>query len=101
MNKCTECGSMAINPRLRGRQEGVDLDLCDVCYWRKRAASAGIIEPSKARDDLFELLDNEHGLSLVESQLDSIIYCVLNALKIKAIGCGMVVTMGELKTNGE
>ena len=34
------CGSHAINPGHHGRTEGADLDLCDVCYWRKRAESA-------------------------------------------------------------
>jgi len=34
--KCKECGSHAINRHLHGR-DGSDLDLCDVCYWRKRA----------------------------------------------------------------
>lgn len=28
---------MAINPSHHGRKNDVDLDLCDVCYWRKRA----------------------------------------------------------------
>lgn len=37
MNKCIKCGSFAINSHLHGRQPDVDLDLCDVCYWRKRA----------------------------------------------------------------
>lgn len=32
--KC-KCGSYAINPNLHGR-DNTDLDLCDVCYWRKR-----------------------------------------------------------------
>lgn len=31
-----KCGSYAINPELHGRKEGVDLDLCDVCYWKIR-----------------------------------------------------------------
>ena len=34
------CGSYAVNPEHHGRTYGVDLDLCDVCYWRKRAESA-------------------------------------------------------------
>ena len=34
---CIKCRSFAINPNHHGREEGVDLDLCDVCYWRKRA----------------------------------------------------------------
>lgn len=37
MNECTKCGSMAINPSHHGREKNVDLDLCDVCYWQKRA----------------------------------------------------------------
>ena len=37
MQSCKRCTSHAINPHLHGREEGVDLDLCDVCYWRKRA----------------------------------------------------------------
>ena len=43
MTKCRgldnkkRCHSYAINPHLHGREKGVDLDLCDVCYWRKRA----------------------------------------------------------------
>jgi hypothetical protein len=36
MNSCTRCGSYAINPASHGRTKGADLDLCDVCYWRKR-----------------------------------------------------------------
>lgn len=33
---CKECGSHAINHHCHGR-DGSDRDLCDVCYWRKRA----------------------------------------------------------------
>ena len=39
MDKCIMCGSYAINHRLHGR-DGSDSDLCDVCYWRKRADDA-------------------------------------------------------------
>jgi hypothetical protein len=35
-NKCKRCRSYSINPHLHGRTEGEDLDLCDVCYWKKR-----------------------------------------------------------------
>ena len=35
--RCQRCKSQAINPHIHGRIAGVDLDLCDVCYWRKRA----------------------------------------------------------------
>lgn len=37
MKKC-KCGSHAINPHHHGRDD-TDMDLCDVCYWRKRANS--------------------------------------------------------------
>ena len=36
MEECKQCGSHAINHHLHGR-DGTDGDLCDVCYWRKRA----------------------------------------------------------------
>jgi len=35
--KCRQCGSYAINDNLHGREKGIDLDYCDVCYWRFRA----------------------------------------------------------------
>lgn len=38
--RCKRCGSYAINPHCHGREEDIDLDLCDVCYWRKRAEQA-------------------------------------------------------------
>lgn len=37
---CSNCRSGAINPGHHGRDESTDLDLCDVCYWRKRAQPA-------------------------------------------------------------
>lgn len=40
--KC-KCGSYAINPHLHGR-DNTNLDLCDVCYWRKRANSLKAVE---------------------------------------------------------
>lgn len=36
MTRCIKCGSFAINHNFHGR-DGTDGDLCDVCYWRKRA----------------------------------------------------------------
>ena len=49
--KTPGCGSYAINDGLNGRAPGVDLDLCDVCYWRRRAQSpyahAAIPVPTK------------------------------------------------------
>ena len=41
MKKCSCCGSYAVNPGRSGRDESSDLDLCDVCYWRKRADNTG------------------------------------------------------------
>jgi hypothetical protein len=40
MNQCKLCGSWAINHGRHGR-DGTDVDLCDVCYWRKRADGFG------------------------------------------------------------
>lgn len=40
-NLCKRCGSFAINHHMHGR-DGTDLDLCDVCYWRKRACQNNI-----------------------------------------------------------
>lgn len=40
MQTCVRCHSYAINPQNHGREDDVDLDLCDVCYWRKRAEEA-------------------------------------------------------------
>ena len=40
---CKECGSHAINHSQYGR-DGSDGDLCDACYWRKRAERAKGIE---------------------------------------------------------
>jgi hypothetical protein len=37
MKTCKQCGSHAINPHLHGREPDIDLNLCDVCYWRERA----------------------------------------------------------------
>lgn len=34
--RCEKCGSHGVNHHLHGR-DGSDPDLCDVCYWRKRA----------------------------------------------------------------
>ena len=45
---CRRCGSYAINHKAHGR-DGSDADLCDVCYWRKRAVLA-----SPLPDDLIE-----------------------------------------------
>lgn len=44
------------------------------------------IEPADARSDLFDVMVQDHSVTLLESELDNIIYVVLNALKIKAVG---------------
>ena len=38
IKKCKVCGSFAINHHLHGR-DGSDDELCDVCFWVKRAKS--------------------------------------------------------------
>lgn len=43
MHSCKRCGSYAINQNEHGR-DGTDPDLCDVCYWRKRAESQTLRE---------------------------------------------------------
>lgn len=47
--RCSRCGSYAINPNHHGREPDIDLDLCDVCYWRKRSATRpdGVVEALK------------------------------------------------------
>ena len=37
--KCTRCESLAVNRHLFDRVPGVDDELCNVCYWHKRAES--------------------------------------------------------------
>ena len=44
MMKACKCGSYAINHNCHGR-DGSDDDLCDVCYWRKRAEQPAQQEP--------------------------------------------------------
>ena len=53
MDKCKRCGSYAVNPNHHGREPGVDLDLCEVCYWRKRYEE----EQKKTRRKCSELND--------------------------------------------
>ena len=40
---CKRCRSYAINENHHGREKGEDLDLCDVCYWRKRAEEKSLL----------------------------------------------------------
>ena len=63
MEQCRNCTSYAINPTHHGRDGKSDLALCDVCYWRKRAAARlltlkvvnHLIEEAKDRDDYPDL----------------------------------------------
>ena len=50
MNACERCGSYAVNPGRSGRDMQSDLDLCDVCYWRKRAEQAEEAEREACAD---------------------------------------------------
>ena len=50
MIRCERCGSHAVNPGRSGRDMQSDLDLCDVCYWRKRAEQAAEIEREACAD---------------------------------------------------
>jgi len=42
MRECERCGSYAINEHSHGRIKGVNLQLCDVCYWRAIAEALEI-----------------------------------------------------------
>lgn len=50
MRGCKQCGSYATNPGRHGRDDCSDLDLCDVCYWRKRATALGTHSYLKNRE---------------------------------------------------
>ena len=64
MRECKECGSQAINPRSDGREPDVDLDLCDVCYWRKRAETYEAFI-KKAREESSVVIEYGQKFSLV------------------------------------
>lgn len=49
MNRCRLCGSHAVNDHLHGREAGVDLDLCDVCYWRTRYEAIRVVADGMKR----------------------------------------------------
>lgn len=51
------CGSYAISPGYNGRDDTSDLDLCDVCYWRKRAACKGERTDSDRYAELRKLVE--------------------------------------------
>jgi hypothetical protein len=74
MDSCKRCGSFAINPNLHGRDD-TDLDLCDVCYWRKRAEEAAkIIQSLDERlEDKFKSLIQSFEERLDDNMPDSMI----------------------------
>lgn len=60
MERCSRCGSFAINHHSHGR-DGTDPDLCDVCYWRKRAEFGGpIVTQPLTADGMKEPKNGEH-----------------------------------------
>ncbi len=67
---CKKCGSFAINPNLHEREPGVDLDLCDVCYWRVRAERFGGLDLKVVRY-LHNRIDVELGDTDCDGDLDS------------------------------
>ena len=60
--KCKTCGSYGINEHSHGRTQGVDSDLCTVCYWRSRYERLqGLFEDSGQGDyDVSALVDHIH-----------------------------------------
>jgi hypothetical protein len=46
---CKRCGSHAINHHLHGRDES-EPELCDVCFWRKKAE-----DYARALETIFEV----------------------------------------------
>lgn len=67
MQLCNRCGSYAINPSCHGRDQS-DLNLCDVCYWRKRAESGQNLTDAQldAKADWLERLNKLHRLLAAE-----------------------------------
>lgn len=70
MSGCKTCGSHAINHNLHGR-DGSDADLCDVCYWRKRATVSSKLT-SRARRKTWR--------SLIEDDLIAVVIPTLNSM---------------------
>lgn len=69
MRQCKRCYSYAINPDNHGRKKGIDLNLCDVCYWRKRAEELksrtvkGLLSNSTYRDMIRYLVDGARSMA--------------------------------------
>lgn len=63
MSRVCKCGSYAINHHMHGR-DGSDGHLCDVCYWRKRAAAELIATAPELLDMLEKCYESEWGYGL-------------------------------------
>ena len=85
INTCKLCGSLlAINDSLHGRVPGLDLDLCDACYWRKKYDML-----DKKCADIYDIIEEgsvDHWLNLVAT-----LKKILNILSIDYVkGVGYI-----------
>ena len=61
IKKCKVCGSFAINHHLHGR-DGSDDELCDVCFWVKRAKSHDeLVQMNQDLLNALESIENDAG----------------------------------------
>jgi len=60
---CKGCGSHAINHHCHGR-DGSDGDLCDVCYWRKRAQRKPLTEDQILALDTDEVYEDRGSFTM-------------------------------------
>ena len=61
IKKCKVCGSFAINHHLHGR-DGSDDELCDVCFWVKRAKSHDeLVQMNQELLNALESIENDAG----------------------------------------
>jgi hypothetical protein len=65
MTQCIICGSYAINHKLHGR-DGSDEDLCDVCYWRKRACIASPVSSLHSNDKVIQNSVNKRASDIIK-----------------------------------
>ena len=64
-----KCGSYAINHHCHGR-DGSDDDLCDVCYWRKRAEQPAQQEPIDQLIHAWQAIEETSGHVLDEGDVE-------------------------------
>ena len=72
MSQCKQCRLYAINHNHHGR-DGSDPDLCDVCFWRKRAEEAAAIEREAWRSGLSPIFRERMGAEQVREVVQSVI----------------------------